>query len=170
MLFRYDVPGAAKGSHRWLRQKVDMAIYPSLKLTATVMASYWAKTEHIVSVEIANHRSEEIFLDKLSVASREYRLEQIGGQVSSSDDVVALDVHERVTLHYRLVPLNSSSSPSSSNACMMSECKMTGGVDRTSRQECVTSHEIDFLCLGKRTSSVPNSVEEVQTRSSQFWR
>ena len=159
MLFRYEVPGAAKGSHRWLRQMIDVAIYPSLKFTAALMASYWAKTEHVVSVEVANHRSEEIFLDKLSVASREYRLEQMGGQISSDNDVLSLDVRERVTMHYRLIPIKASSS-SSSDTCVMSECKFTGTGECSSRQACVTSDEIDYLCLESSQSRFQTALKK----------
>ena len=150
MLFRYELVGGAKSSHRWLRQMVVVPIYPSLKFTASLKPSTWAKAEYNLSVEIANHRSEVIFIDKLSVASREYRLEQIGGQGSrdyEDSDVIALDVRERVSMHYRLIPSKVSSSLSLGDTCMMSECKMAGSVEGSSRQECITSDEIGYLCL-----------------------
>lgn len=53
MLYRYELVGGTKNHHlRWLKQMVDVAIYPSVALTASVMPSFWEKKEHILSVEV----------------------------------------------------------------------------------------------------------------------
>ena len=72
MLYRYelasDVPTPAKTSSkshtRWLKQMVDLAIYPSVAFTASLMPSYWQKEEHILSVEVSGFSHRNNLMDR----------------------------------------------------------------------------------------------------------
>ena len=82
-------------------------------------------------------------LDKLSLVSRRYRLQQIPGQLSKED--IEVDWRERVTVHYRVVPVEEES-----NACLLSEC--TFGEDTATVSECALSPSADYLCLEKASA------------------
>jgi hypothetical protein len=83
-------------------------------------------------------------LDKLSVASRHYKLEALPGQFVTSEEngnVLQIGWQERVTLHYKIVPLTEES-----KNCLLSECAFSETAKFTI-QECVISEATDFLCL-----------------------
>lgn len=85
-----------------------------------------------------------ITLDKLSLASRQYRLEVLPGQLSTSDqiaNVLQIGWQERLTVHFRVVPIEGVSS-----LCELSECPFLEDAVTTS-QTCVKSGAMDFVCL-----------------------
>jgi len=134
MLYRYelDTSSSTSGSsrpHRWLKRLRQVPVYPSLSLSASVLPFTFHKSEYVLTVEVSNHRNDRpsgvtINLEKLNLFSRQYRLERMPGQFLSGDGSsrVAVDWRERVTLHYRLVPLERKT-----NACLLSECPFTEG-------------------------------------------
>uniref|UniRef100_A0A7S1CZ30 Uncharacterized protein n=1 Tax=Cyclophora tenuis TaxID=216820 RepID=A0A7S1CZ30_CYCTE len=127
---------------RWLQQMVDVAIYPSIAMTASVMPSFWEKKEHILSVEMTNYRNEKVTVNSLSLVSREYRLEDMNGQMEDGSSSIELEFQERVTKHYRLLPdgdvgtvaCSSGNFDGSGSACVFEPAESNGDV-------------VDFLCL-----------------------
>lgn len=57
MLYRYELwdPNLTAKRSRWLRKMMDVPVYPSLTLSASLMPSFWKKAEHILSVEVSFH-------------------------------------------------------------------------------------------------------------------
>ena len=67
MLFRYELwrggqevsaqplPNTSnlKPKFRWLRKMISVPVYPSLTMTASLMPSFWKKSEHVLSVEVS---------------------------------------------------------------------------------------------------------------------
>jgi hypothetical protein len=87
-----------------------------------------------------------IALDKLSLASRHYRLDALQGQFSPSKEptnALQLGWQERMTAHYRIVPFDEES-----RNCMLSECSFAEQ-DKAARstKECVASSATAYLCL-----------------------
>ena len=83
-------------------------------------------------------------LDKLSLASRHYKLEALPGQFLTSEEngnVLQIGWQERVTIHYKVVPLDQES-----KICLLNECPFTENA-QCSIKECVRSEATDFLCL-----------------------
>jgi len=162
MLYRYelDTSSSTSGSsrpHRWLKRLRQVPVYPSLSLSASVLPFTFHKSEYVLTVEVSNHRNDRpsgvtINLEKLNLFSRQYRLERMPGQFLSGDGSarVAVDWRERVTLHYRLVPLERKT-----NACLLSECPFTEGA--ITSVEGSLSFSIDYLCLEKTCSKFENT-------------
>eukprot|EP00980_Cylindrotheca_fusiformis_P016923 scaffold5156_cov143-Cylindrotheca_fusiformis.AAC.3 len=157
MLFRYerwDPMGQSK-RQRWLRQMYEVPVYPSLDLSAKVKASLWNGGEQMLSVELTNNRTDrptDLFmtLDKLSIASRHYKLEAVPGQFVTSEEngnVLQIGWQERVTIHYRVVALDEES-----KTCLLSECSFTE-MAQCSTTDCVISQATDYLCLENATDS-----------------
>jgi hypothetical protein len=89
-------------------------------------------------------------LDKLSVASRHYKLESLPGQFITSEEngnVLQIGWQERVTIHYKVVPLNDES-----KTCLLSECSFTE-MAQSSTADCVLSEATDYLCLERARDS-----------------
>lgn len=153
MLFRYELwdPMGKSSRHRWLRQMYELPVYPSLNLSAKVKTSFWKGSEQILSIVLTNNRTDrptDLFmtLDKLSVASRHYRIEALPGQFITSEEngnVLQIGWQERVTIHYKVVPLEHES-----KACLLNECPFTESA-QSSINECVLSKATDFLCLAR---------------------
>jgi hypothetical protein len=83
-------------------------------------------------------------LDKLSLASRHYRLEALQGQFCTAEqvvDVLQIGWQERMTVHYRVIPLDEES-----KTCLLSECSFSETAE-SSTKECVASDSTDYLCL-----------------------
>ena len=83
-------------------------------------------------------------LDKLSLASRHYRLEALPGQFSSTEqlaNVIQIGWQERMTVHYRVIPLEEES-----RTCLLSEVTFSEKAESNTK-ECVASDSTDFLCL-----------------------
>lgn len=83
-------------------------------------------------------------LDKLSVASRHYKLEALPGQFVTSEEngnVLQIGWQERVTIHYKVIPL-----AEESKVCLLSECSFTE-MAKSTTIEAVYSKATDFLCL-----------------------
>eukprot|EP00586_Coscinodiscus_wailesii_P000359 CAMPEP_0172484228 /NCGR_PEP_ID=MMETSP1066-20121228/11600_1 /TAXON_ID=671091 /ORGANISM="Coscinodiscus wailesii, Strain CCMP2513" /LENGTH=1011 /DNA_ID=CAMNT_0013248591 /DNA_START=206 /DNA_END=3238 /DNA_ORIENTATION=+ len=79
LLFRYqnmnDLSSKKALRVRYTRQSIGIAVYPSLTMTASLMPSYWSRSEHVLSVEISNYRSDacrnlNVGLGSVIVASR----------------------------------------------------------------------------------------------------
>jgi len=132
MLFRYELwdgvggvsgYGGPSPRHRWARKLLSVPVYPSITMSASIMPSYSNKGEHVLSIELMNYRSDretklDIYLDKISIASRYYEVRQLGGQMDSNalrthagsgsvSSSLCLGWQERVTIHYLVVPLES---------------------------------------------------------------
>lgn len=83
-------------------------------------------------------------LDKLSVASRHYKLEALPGQFITSEEngnVLQIGWQERVTIHYKVIPL-----AEESKVCLLSECSFTE-MAKSTTIEAVYSEATDYLCL-----------------------
>lgn len=146
MLYRYAHADDVK-KHRWLRQMISVPVYPSLQIKASLMPSYWTKDEHVLSVEVTNFKSGRMLLDKVAVASREYRVLPIDGQVENGADMM-LDFQERVSMHYRLV-----TDSTISNTCMLSECPLSGTSSNSpSISQCIATDSVDYICLESANS------------------
>jgi hypothetical protein len=65
MLYRYEfvdlISHGGANKYRWLREMVEVPIQSSLALTASLMPSYWAKNEHILSIEVRMKNSMDSF-------------------------------------------------------------------------------------------------------------
>eukprot|EP00547_Thalassionema_nitzschioides_P005452 CAMPEP_0194202854 /NCGR_PEP_ID=MMETSP0156-20130528/2775_1 /TAXON_ID=33649 /ORGANISM="Thalassionema nitzschioides, Strain L26-B" /LENGTH=1887 /DNA_ID=CAMNT_0038928459 /DNA_START=174 /DNA_END=5837 /DNA_ORIENTATION=- len=178
-----------KNQHRWLRQMCTVSMAPSLTLSASVMPSYWERTEHILSVEITNTNPQTSFiLDKLALASRDYRLQPINTTTTIEDDTTAtndnsdatttgdnndehlLQAFERSTMHYRLIPTMTTTSSNNSNnkkKCMLSECPFDGSSSSTtSRQECTTSDCMEYVCLERAHNNFTTAFDTYNTMMS----
>ena len=153
MLFRYEsVDGTdASVQHRWLRKMLEVSLYPSITLNASLIPSFTNESEHLLSVDITNYRSDRpdslnLLIDRISLASRSYKLEHLHGQIKpdqSGKSEVKLGWQERVTLHYRVVPL-AEDSPS----CLLSQSILSShGGPQTTSSEAASSSVLDFLCL-----------------------
>lgn len=103
----------------------------------------------LLFLQLTNNRTDRptdlyVTLDKLSLASRHYRLEALPGQFSTAEqvgNVLQIGWQERMTVHYRVIPLDEES-----NTCLLSECSFTEkAVCET--KECVASEATDYLCL-----------------------
>jgi hypothetical protein len=100
-------------------------------------------------MQLSNNRADRptdlyITLDKLCVASRHYRLEALPGQVTTSEqvgNVLQIGWQERLTVHYRIVPLGTENM-----SCLLSECAFTEAGE-SSTKDCTASDAIDYLCL-----------------------
>mmetsp|Transcript_22289 Transcript_22289/g.55070 ORF Transcript_22289/g.55070 Transcript_22289/m.55070 type:complete len:1626 (+) Transcript_22289:223-5100(+) len=151
MLFGYDLwsPMGDVKCHRWLRQMYEVPVYASLDLSAKVKAAFWNANEQILSVELTNNRTDRptdlfVTLDKLSVASRHYKLEAVPGQFITSEEngnVLQIGWQERVTIHYKVIPL-----AEESKVCLLSECSFTE-MAKSTTIEAVYSKATDYLCL-----------------------
>uniref|UniRef100_A0A7S1YLX7 TPPC8 C-terminal Ig-like domain-containing protein n=1 Tax=Grammatophora oceanica TaxID=210454 RepID=A0A7S1YLX7_9STRA len=152
MLYRYefDEPSTGATKQRWLREMVEVRVSPAVSLTATLMPSFWAKSEHIVSVEATNHIRGKLVLDKLSIASRDYRLEKIADQGTTlrGSTVAMVDYNERVSMHYRLIatPPPDADEDRPYNKCIISECPFQEGLSDRAKDS-IRSEVTDFLCL-----------------------
>ena len=150
MLFRYELvePKDATVPCRWLRKMLQVPLYPSLSLNATLVPSYAKEAEHVLSVEVTNYRSDQpeqlhLLVDQLTLASRSYKLQPLPGQIVASDGQVRLGWQERVTLHYRVLPLDEPSS-----TCLLSQSILsTGSTNRTLSLQASSSSLLHFLCL-----------------------
>jgi hypothetical protein len=94
-------------------------------------------------------------LDKLSVASRHYKLESLPGQFITSEEngnVLQIGWQERVTIHYKVVPLNDES-----ETCLLSECSFSE-MAQSSTADCVLSEATDYLCLERARDSFEVSI------------
>lgn len=83
-------------------------------------------------------------LGKLSLASRHYRLEALPGQFSTAEqvgNVLQIGWQERMTVHYRVIPLQEES-----KVCLLSECTFSE-TTACSTKECAASDSTDYLCL-----------------------
>jgi len=130
MIFRYELWSKDNATsslvprHRWARKLLSVPVYPSITMSASLMPSYSNKGEHILSVELMNYRSDrdsnlEIYLNKICIASRNFEIRQLLGQVDSQDlsqsliassgsdagSSLKIGWQERVTLHYLVVPI-----------------------------------------------------------------
>jgi len=141
--------------HRWLRQMYEVPVYPSVDLSAKVKAAFWNGNEQILSVELTNKRTDRptdlfVTLDKLSVASRHYKLEALPGQFITSEEngnVLQIGWQERVTIHYKVIPLEKES-----KVCLLSECSFTE-MAKSTTIECIYSKATDYLCLERARES-----------------
>ena len=102
----------------------------------------------VLPCQLTNNRNDrpngiKIKLDKLSLVSRRYRLQHIPGQLCAEDTEV--DWRERVTIHYRVTPVDEES-----NACLLSECPF--GQDTSTVSDCALSPAADFLCIEKAST------------------
>jgi hypothetical protein len=151
MLYRYEMLNSTgrPSKCRWLRKMVEVPVYPSLTFTASLMPSFWEKREHLLSVEMTNYRTDQstepsMHIDKLSILSRHYRIEPLEHQLAdtaSEASVIQLGWQERVTMHYRVIPLEVES-----EACTVTECPLDGGSNTVVRA--YTAAEAGgFLCL-----------------------
>lgn len=149
MLFRYELwkaEGVSK-QHRWLRKKIDVPVYPSLTFTASLMPSFWEKSEHIISVEITNYRTDQanepaISLENMSLLSRNYHMQPVEGQLGDQDSGSPpnqLGWQERMTMHYRLIPLASTTS-----CCTITDCPF-----QADAKEEPAAATAAFLCLDR---------------------
>jgi hypothetical protein len=100
-------------------------------------------------LQVTNNRTDRptdlfVTLDRLSLASRHYRLEALPGQFSTSEqvgNVLQIGWQERITVHYRVIPLEEES-----KTCLLSECAFAENAE-CSIKECVASEATDYLCL-----------------------
>mmetsp|Transcript_1824 Transcript_1824/g.3265 ORF Transcript_1824/g.3265 Transcript_1824/m.3265 type:complete len:313 (-) Transcript_1824:2304-3242(-) len=153
MLYRYELydPGAqSKPRHRWLRKMYEVPVYPSLFLTAKTLTASWKGKDLLLSVELTNNRTDRptdlfVTLDHLGLASRHYRLEALPGQFTTDPafgDVLQIGWQERITLHYRVIQVESDYAAS----CLLSECAFSESVTSTTKP-CVVSDTMGYLCL-----------------------
>jgi ER-Golgi trafficking TRAPP I complex 85 kDa subunit len=111
MLFRYELCGDAKfetSRFRWLKKMFSVPVYPSLEVTALVSPAFDASKDHILSVELANSRTDrpdllDIYPSKLTIASHHYDLKPIAGPIALDSSIV-LRWQERAAVHFRLKP------------------------------------------------------------------
>jgi hypothetical protein len=112
------------------------------------MPSFWKQHEYVLSVEMTNYRSDksselDVVLDKLCILSRHYRMELLEGQLGAfkmEASPFRLGWQERVTLHYRVIPIEDSST-----SCMLSECQFAKeGVEVA---ECLAGPTTNYLCM-----------------------
>lgn len=150
MLYRYELydPSSVSPKSRWLQNMFNVPASPSLTLTASLMPSFWKQHEYVLSVEMTNYRSDssselDVTLDKLCILSRHYRMELLDGQLvptKSTSTPFRLGWQERVTLHYRVIPLDEASA-----SCMLSECQFAEG--QVVMAECLTGPTTNYLCI-----------------------
>ena len=113
------------------------------------LPSFAANPHAFLSYQLTNNRTDRptdlfVTLDKLALASRHYRLEILPGQFTTSDqvaNVLQIGWQERMTVHYRVLPLEDES-----RTCLLSECPFLEDGD-VSIAECMKSDGMDFLCL-----------------------
>jgi hypothetical protein len=153
MLYRYELyapasSSSSKAKRRWLQDMFHVPASPSLTLTASLMPSFWKQHEYVLSVEMTNYRSDksselDVVLDKLCILSRHYRMELLEGQLGAfkmEASPFRLGWQERVTLHYRVIPIEDSST-----SCMLSECQFAKeGVEVA---ECLAGPTTNYLCM-----------------------
>lgn len=147
MLFQYQLVDeeGAEPRCRWLRKCYEVPVYPSISLSAAIVPSFSDQSEHILSLEMTNNRTDrpdhlELVIDTLSLASRCYRLEPMAGQVETT---ATLGWQERITVHYRVV----GGDDFATGACILSECNLNDETSAATTIEAVSSHLLDFLCL-----------------------
>jgi hypothetical protein len=108
-----------------------------------------ARLQFATFLQLTNNRTDRptdlyVTLDKLSLASRHYRLEALPGQFSTDEqvgNVLQIGWQERMTIHYRVIPLDEES-----KTCLLSECPFTEKA-ACETKECVASEATDYLCL-----------------------
>jgi hypothetical protein len=86
----------------------------------------------------------DITLDKLCIVSRHYRMELLEGQLgvtSLEASPFPLGWQERVTLHYRVIPLDEPNAP-----LALSECQITNG-GQVEVKNCVATGTTNYLCM-----------------------
>ena len=123
MLFRYELQVDTMDEtprYRWLKKMFEVPVYPSLTLSASLAPSYSTQSEHILSVELTNCRTDrpdklKLMLETLTLASWDYRLQQLEAQPDSNDS--QLGWQERITRHYKVVERNPKDGTS-----LLSEC------------------------------------------------
>jgi len=150
MLYRYELwdPSSTATKRRWLQNMFNVPASPSLTLTASLMPSFWKQHEYVLSVEMTNYRSDksselDVTLDKLCILSRHYRMELLEGQLGAFQAEATpfrLGWQERVTLHYRVIPLDEASA-----ACMLSECQFAEG--QVEVMESLAGPTTNYLCM-----------------------
>ena len=165
MLYRYELwdPTSFSSKRRWLENMFNVPASPSLTLTASLMPSFWKQHEYVLSVEMTNYRSDrsselDVTLDKLCILSRHYRMELLQGQlgdIKTEASPFRLGWQERVTLHYRVIPLDSPSA-----ACMLSECQFAKG--QVEVAECLAGPTTNYLCM-------EHAQHEFQVRCRRDW-
>mmetsp|Transcript_18464 Transcript_18464/g.52988 ORF Transcript_18464/g.52988 Transcript_18464/m.52988 type:complete len:1404 (-) Transcript_18464:37-4248(-) len=177
MLFRYELVDGKTQSPpsaprvRWLRKMLNVPVYPSLTMSASLQPSTWNKNENILSIETTNYRSDrqsqlDISLDKVCIASRFYQAKTLASQldVGASDDQSPehpqIGWQERMTMHYLITPTNTASEGELLlNQC----CHMGDAVDGDSTSDVL----IDFVCLENahdRFKAALNAHTEEQAR------
>lgn len=156
MLFRYELleekaqPSPATPRVRWLRKMLNVPVYPSLTMTASLQPSTWNKDEHILSIETTNYRSDrqsqlDISLDKVCIASRYYQAKALASQldVGTGDgqdpERPEIGWQERMTLHY----LITASNDADQGKLLLSQCCHFGSEGGDSQSDVLT----DFICL-----------------------
>lgn len=92
----------------------------------------------------------------MGLVSRRYRLQHIPGQLCDED--LEVDWRERLTVHYRVIPVDEVS-----NACLLSECPF--GQDTSTVMECALSPNADYLCLEEASARF-----EVRFLFALLWR
>ena len=156
-LLRYDlVEGESTATEdsrsRWLRKMYKLVVYPSVSIAVSVTPSFRHTSEHIVSVDIVNLRSDrpdkpDIIIDSIALASRCYKLVPIHGLLSDTHSPVnsRLAWQESMALHFRLVPDDQTKQP-----VTISQCKLSNMVDDSVvTLDASSSDMLDFLCLEK---------------------
>jgi len=155
MLFRYELfdmitSKLVPTKVRWLRQMFSVAVYPSLTMTASLIPSYGSGSDHILSVEMTNYRSDkqsdlDIFVNSISVASKLYKVkplvpQNLSGSIEGTRSKIGHSIgwREQVTMHYLISPVNSTPFK-----CNLSECSL--GTETVNHKN--ESRVTDFICL-----------------------
>ena len=152
MLFRYELDDDdnAQPRIRWLRRMLDVPVHPSLTMTATIQPSTWETDEHVLSVEVSNHRMDldsgpEIHLENLCIASRRYGARPMPHQLHEEEGgALRVGWQERVTMHYLVSPLTPAADSSGEEvACTLSDYPLTA----EPAAGAAPSTLLDFACL-----------------------
>jgi len=154
MLFRYELvqedTSTNSPRYRYLKKMFEVPVYPSISLSASIMPSFSSHSDHILSVEFTNNRTDrpdklDLVINKLSLASRCYRLEALPGQFGGKDGA-KLGWQERITAHYRIT------AEEATDCCFLTECSFedndenaTGPVN-DALSPC-SSSLLNFACL-----------------------
>ncbi|CAM9817207.1 unnamed protein product [Ectocarpus fasciculatus] len=155
---------------------VEMCVLPSLSVAASVLPSYSRRGEYVLSLEATNYRSNgdetqgnrHLRIHKVCAISRCWRMEPLAGVPSKEEGGVGAGtegsdeggtiVHwqERITLHYRLFPVEGGDvvDGEKAPAVQHNDCTLGGtGATMADRPGSEDSPHLPLLCLEQAASN-----------------
>ncbi|GKY94633.1 hypothetical protein MPSEU_000428800 [Mayamaea pseudoterrestris] len=147
LLFRYELvdDDSETPRYRWLRSMFEVPVLPSLRMDVHVAPLFSAPGKYTLSVEATNLRTDRpdcmrININKLSLASRCYSVESLGGHIAPIEMESSCDWQEKNALHVLV-------SPTRNETVLISECQLSGYNGAIQVLNAASTEVLDFVRL-----------------------